>query len=190
MAFDYIENDAILRGYINLVIYNNWKIEDCLRQHGLLHESPEIDKIFVVNVDNLHWIILTNIDPTNKQSFDNYYDWGNSYQQNWYVYDSMNDPNNFQATSRILKLFNPEKAWEKVNLVNVEKQVGSSDCGLICIAYVQMLAISKDPYKLKFDQQKMRNIYNNFINYNYLTEFESIEIVNKEKCLNSILVTW
>ena len=36
---------------------------DFVRQNGAFHESPELDQIFVVNVKNVHWVLLTNIDP-------------------------------------------------------------------------------------------------------------------------------
>ncbi|CAF1032229.1 unnamed protein product, partial [Brachionus calyciflorus] len=49
-AFDEIEKSALIRGYINLAIVNNLKMEDCIRQNRFLHESPELDKIYVVNI--------------------------------------------------------------------------------------------------------------------------------------------
>ncbi|CAF0950217.1 unnamed protein product [Brachionus calyciflorus] len=85
-AFDEIEKSALFR-YINLAIVNNWKMEDCIRQNGFLHESPELDKIYVVNVNNVHWKVLTNIDPQNREPNDCFYNFDNNQwcQQNWYV---------------------------------------------------------------------------------------------------------
>ena len=136
-----------------------------------------------INVNNLHWIVLTNMNPTMEKSSDMFFEWGKSIQQDWYVYDSLNDPRNCQATSRILKLIYPEKNWEKVHLVEVEQQEGSNDCGLFCIAYVQMLAASKDPFKYKLDQSKLRANYNFFIQNAYLLDFDAEEIFNKQKSL-------
>ncbi|CAF1064293.1 unnamed protein product [Brachionus calyciflorus] len=167
-------------------------MEDCIRQNGLLHELPELDKIYVVNVNNVHWIVLTNIDPQNREPNDCFYNFDNNQwcQQNWYVYDSLNNPNNCQATSSILRLIYPERKGIKVHLVNVEPQVGQNDCGLFAISYAQVLSYGRDPYNYRFNQSKMRETYNFFINYDSFPTFEFFEISNKSKILNEIVVNF
>ncbi|RNA32963.1 hypothetical protein BpHYR1_002464 [Brachionus plicatilis] len=132
LAIDFIEKRAILRGFLNLTMYNNWKIEECKRHNYLLHESPEVDKKFILNVKNSHWILLTNINPTKSSANNQWFDleWGYTNDQEWFVYDCMNDPSNCQVASEIFRLMYPQKIWEKVNLVAVEEQVGINDCGL------------------------------------------------------------
>ncbi|CAF1083075.1 unnamed protein product [Brachionus calyciflorus] len=141
LAIDYIEKTAVFRGYQNLTVYNNWKIEEATRNNFFLHESPEIDKIFILNVKNIHWIVLTNINPQ-ISSYPNYFnEWNDTSHQEWYVYDSMSDPNNCCDASQVFQMMYPQKNWEKVNLVNVEQQIGSNDCGLICLANAQIKKI-------------------------------------------------
>ncbi|CAF1020303.1 unnamed protein product, partial [Brachionus calyciflorus] len=63
LAVDFIEKNSALRGFNNLTIYNNWKIDESIRNNFFLQESPEINKIFILNVNSVHWIVLTNINP-------------------------------------------------------------------------------------------------------------------------------
>ncbi|CAF0810140.1 unnamed protein product [Brachionus calyciflorus] len=54
--------------------------------------DPKNDKIFVVNVNNNHWILLTNIDPieqevqTSMESNEHL----ETSRKNWFIYDSLN----------------------------------------------------------------------------------------------------
>ncbi|RNA30040.1 hypothetical protein BpHYR1_011591 [Brachionus plicatilis] len=78
LAFDSIQNHS---RNTCLSIANNWRVEEIIRNKFLMQESPEIDKIFVDNVNNMHWILLTNINPLDAE-----------YKQRleWFVYDSLN----------------------------------------------------------------------------------------------------
>ncbi len=46
-----------------------------------------------------------------------------------------------------------------VQVIRVQQQQGTRDCGLIAIAYAVHLANNKDPSKVKFTQAKMREHY-------------------------------
>ncbi|RNA38464.1 hypothetical protein BpHYR1_047572 [Brachionus plicatilis] len=129
-----------------LSIANNWRVEEIIRNKFLMQESQEIDKIFVANVNNMHWILITNINPLDAE-------YKQRLEQEWFVYDSLNNINNCMATSHIVKLFYPEQNFHKIIMVQVEQQEGTNDCGLFAIAYAQLLANGKDPYNNKFDQR-------------------------------------
>ncbi|RNA38240.1 hypothetical protein BpHYR1_049363 [Brachionus plicatilis] len=161
LAFDSIQSHS---RNTCLSIANNWRVEEIKRNKFLMQESPEIDKIFVANVTNMHWILLTNINPLDAE-------YKQRLEQEWFMYDSLNNINNCMATSQILKLFYPERNFHKINMVQVEQQEGSNDCGLFAIAYAQLLANGKDPYNYKFDQRLMRVAYNSFIKYGFLYDF-------------------
>ncbi|CAF1107203.1 unnamed protein product [Brachionus calyciflorus] len=118
------------------------------------------------------------------------FNWGATGQQEWCVYDSMNNETNCQAASQVFRLMYPDKSWQKVNLVHVESQTGTNDCGLFVIAYAQMLTYSKDPAFFKINQASMREKYNFFSKYGYLEEFESLELNNEEKKIKSVIVRW
>ncbi|RNA05629.1 hypothetical protein BpHYR1_005441 [Brachionus plicatilis] len=92
-AFDYIQ---IYSRNSFLYIANDWKCEKLIRNNFLIRESPEMDKIFIVNVNNLHWINLTNIIHSESEN-------NQSLEQNWFVYDSMNNIRNCMATAQIFK---------------------------------------------------------------------------------------
>ena len=47
----------------------------------------------------------------------------------------------------------------EINIVNMQKQVGSSDCGLFAIACAFELSNGNDPAKIQFDLTKMRYDY-------------------------------
>ena len=107
-------------------------------------------------------------------------------EENWFVYDSMNNETNCQATSQIFRLLYPQKQSVKVNLVNVEQQIGSNDCGLFIIAYAQFLATSREPAYYKFNQSTMREKFNYFAKYNYLEDFDAVQVENKVRNVKSI----
>ena len=180
LAFDSIQSHSRNKC---LSIANNWRVEEIIRNKYILQKSPEIDKIFVVNVKNMHWILLTNINPLDagfKQIL----------EQEWFVYDSLNNINNCMATSQILKLFYPELNFLKINMVQVEPQEGSNECGLFTIAYAQLLANGKDPYNYKFDQRLMRVAYNSFIKYGFSYDFYAEVLSDKQKVIFPFNVFW
>ncbi|RNA00130.1 hypothetical protein BpHYR1_021153 [Brachionus plicatilis] len=61
-----------------------------------------------------------------------------------------------------------ESNYQKVNLVNVEPQVGPNDCGLFCEAYDQMLAYGRDPFSIKLECDKHSIFLLNLILYKIL----------------------
>ncbi|RNA00159.1 hypothetical protein BpHYR1_008590 [Brachionus plicatilis] len=83
----------------------------------------------------------------------------------------------------------PEKKGEKDNLVHVQPQVGSNDCGLFAIAFAQLISNSKNPAFFKFNQATMREKFNFFVNY-VLTppiKWREIFLVGNQKCLKEKL---
>ncbi|RNA25855.1 ac transposable element-derived 3, partial [Brachionus plicatilis] len=116
LALDYKSKRAIFRGHFNLSIIELWKIDECMRNNFFLQASPDVDKIFFVNVSSVHWILLTNINPTNISPSDKYYGWDQTIEEEWYVYDSMNNINNVYEASHIFRLLYPNKNCEKVSM--------------------------------------------------------------------------
>ncbi|CAF0938639.1 unnamed protein product [Brachionus calyciflorus] len=41
-------------------------------------------------------------------------EWNDTSYQEWYIYDSMNDPNNCCAASQVFQMIYPQKNWEKL----------------------------------------------------------------------------
>ncbi|CAF1086180.1 unnamed protein product [Brachionus calyciflorus] len=63
LALDFLERQTLMRGNLNMLIWNNWKIEYAMRTNANIHDNSENDQIFILNVNNSHWILVTNIDP-------------------------------------------------------------------------------------------------------------------------------
>ena len=63
----------------------------------------------------------------------------------------------------LLRLFSSGSAFFYSSLtavvkhVDVQRQVGSSDCGLMAIAFTVSLCSGLDPHTLKYDQSKLRS---------------------------------
>ena len=70
------------------------------------------------------------------------------------VYDSLYDSIDSETAQIILNLFANNHL--KLEMVNVQKQVGPNDCGLFSIANAVQLAKKSDPSKIKYIQRAMR----------------------------------
>ncbi|RNA06198.1 hypothetical protein BpHYR1_029090 [Brachionus plicatilis] len=87
-------------------IANNWRVEEIIRNKFLMQESPEFGKIFVVNFNNMHWILLTYINPLDAE-------YKQRLEQEWFVNDILSDkqketfPFNYLLTVAYKVLDNP-----------------------------------------------------------------------------------
>ncbi|CAF0762146.1 unnamed protein product [Brachionus calyciflorus] len=152
--------------------------------------DPTIDQIFVVNVENRHRILLTNIDPSvqeqNYNSIESYEEMS-TISRKWFIYDSLNDQKNSFATKPVLKFLYPEREFHHVSMVEVIPQVDSNDCGLFTIAYAYVLSRRNDPSNLRYDQSSMRKKFNDLIKFNYLYEFDFSEVSKSRNVFPLIL---
>jgi hypothetical protein len=57
----------------------------------------------------------------------------------------------------IADLIKTEKEEIQINMLNVQMQVGSADCGLFALAFTTAIVHGHDPTELYFDQWKMRS---------------------------------
>ncbi|CAF0992704.1 unnamed protein product [Brachionus calyciflorus] len=179
-ALDFIDsnfNQLFSDSRINFV--RTWEVEKWVREKKLIHDDPNVDQIFILNANNNHWFVLTNINPINQLYF--YDSYGQIVNRRWFMYDSTNNQLNSKAISPIFKIIYPDYPNYAVNMVEVVQQNGSNDCGLFALAFVYAIASKKDPKALKFDQLNMRYNYNLFIKSGFLFEFKSEEIKKDEK---------
>ena len=73
------------------------------------------------------------------------------------VFDSLNPPSVDDNTETIIaSLLFTRSANIKINMMNVARQKGSTDCGLYAVAILTCLAFGIDPTKLIFDQAALR----------------------------------
>ena len=123
-------------------------------QHGLqdtlildkcdLYRSSNEDFVQVINVAGKHWICASNrFSPPGMV----------------YVYDSLPSCsiNSSSLHRQIATIMKAEDAAFIVKHVDVQRQLGSSDCGLMAIAFAASLCSGLDPHTLKYDQSKLRS---------------------------------
>ncbi|RNA32562.1 hypothetical protein BpHYR1_015126 [Brachionus plicatilis] len=69
--------------------------------------DPNPDHIFILNVNNNHWVLLTNIDPCEQVETEILFELN---PRKWFFYDSMNNSANSFATKSILKFLYPNES--------------------------------------------------------------------------------
>ena len=75
------------------------------------------------------------------------------------MYDSLFTELDQESTDIILRIFqsyNREKMAVTIVMKNMQRQEGSTDCGLFAIAVMASLAHKEDPSSITYDQNKMR----------------------------------
>ena len=123
-------------------------------QHGLQntlvldkydrYQSSNEDFVQLVNVAGKHWVCTSNrLSPPGMV----------------YVYDSLPScsVNSSSLHRQIAAIMKTEDAAFVVKHVDVQRQVGSSDCRLMAIAFAVSLCSGLDPHTLKYDQSKLRS---------------------------------
>ena len=123
-------------------------------QHGLQdtlaldkydrYQSSNEDFVQLINVAGNHWVCASNrLSPPGIV----------------HVYDSQPSCsiNSSSLHRQIAAIMKTEDASFTVKHVDVQRQVGSSDCGLFAIVFATSLCSGLDPHTLKYDQSKMRS---------------------------------
>jgi len=88
-----------------------------------------------------HWIVLSTI-GCDKEAVN--------------VYDSLYPSVNEETETIIARLLFSASANIQINMMNVSKQQGTTDCGIYAIATLTALAFGSDPSQMVFDQTALR----------------------------------
>ena len=72
------------------------------------------------------------------------------------IYDMLFSKLDAEGRTTVKQMFGL-KQMKCINMVNVQKQEGSRDCGLFAIAMMTSLAYDEDPSAITYDQSKMRS---------------------------------
>lgn len=184
-----IKNEWLTNGHINayqMLIYDKFKKKgfegfihpakfesisnDFYLNPQTIHQQPFVT---VLNAGKTHWITLTN--------YNIFFSARNKSLGIWFIYDSLNNPEYYLDTIKpALKRLNISSII-KVMACDMVKQSGSSDCGLFALGYAIAICESKDPSKLVFKQNLMRNHFNEVLQSKILKQFEYEEIENTNK---------
>ena len=115
------------------------------------------NQVFVIMANKNHWVILSNIQFP-LACYVASYDEEERERINCFMSDALNDPSHAQsAESALAKLF-PEQNGHKIQMVRVEQQTASNDCGLFVCAYAELLSHGHDPSQCTYIQVQLRTI--------------------------------
>ena len=119
----------------------------CSERNGMFKVLPSRSKfIQILNVSNSHWITVSNI----GESFELISD---AVQ----IYDSGRPmKTNFTTKSMICSFLKPRSKKLFFDIMNVDGQTNSFDCGVYAIAYATHLAFGIDPVPFRWDYKNLR----------------------------------
>ena len=100
------------------------------------------DSIQILHTRGNHWIAISTINC--EQGTD------------VYLYDSLYSELSIDTQVILAKLVRTSKSVLYVNVVNVQRQSGTSDCGLFAIANITHIAFGLNPCMYMFKQEAMR----------------------------------
>lgn len=147
--------------YPNVTYYYNYKLSKDLLdlertgKHISINFENTKNLIIILNVNNEHWITVTNIEIEKDIE-----------ATRIFVYDSLNNSNYLKGLKPLFRLMYPNEHYKYVNLVKIKKefqQKGSSDCGLFALAYAKTLSENEQPAFVNYDQDQLRYEYNRFL---------------------------
>ena len=109
----------------------------------------------VIHSRNNHWIVASTLDCRNNEVK---------------VFDSLYSSVDEETQATILNLFEINGQL-KLNILNLQKQRGGSDCGLFAVAVATALAFGVDPTAVNFQQNEMRGHLSNCFQEGLMTVF-------------------
>ena len=115
--------------------------------------------IQILNVGRSHWIVVSNVGC--KKAVVN-------------IYDSAYNFLSLNTKKQICSLWQPSSDQVEFQLVNVQRQPNSSDCGLFAIANATELAHGRDPLLCMWDACQMREHLFNCLEIRKIEQFPLI----------------
>ena len=115
--------------------------------------------IQILNVERSHWIVVSNVGC--KKAVVN-------------IYDSAYNFLSLNTKKQICSLWQPSSDQVEFQLVNVQRQPNSSDCGLFAIANATELAHGRDPLLCMWDACQMREHLFNCLEIRKIEQFPLI----------------
>ena len=111
----------------------------------LMWRSNTKDFVQIINLNNLHWVCVSNIGCP-----DNTID----------VYDSLpsNSVGSKSLQEQVAAIIHTEEKSFELRFINVQRQCGSSDCALFAIANSTALCLGEDPHRIRYNQKDMRKL--------------------------------
>ena len=134
--------------------------------------------IQVHNISGSHWVCTSNIE-CNQNSVN--------------VYDSMPicSIESMSLKKQLAAILQTDANTFEVNFINVQRQIGTDDCGLFGIAHATLLCFGSDPYLLKYDQRQMRDHLYNCYEKRSMTPFPQKGVpprANRQRVLTTLSI--
>ena len=120
--------------------------------------------IQILNVERSHWIVVSNVGC--KKAVVN-------------IYDSAYNFLSLNTKQQICSLWQPSSDQVEFQLVNVQRQPNSSDCGLFAIANATELAHGRDTMLCMWDTCQMREHLFNCLEMGKIEQFPLI----RQRCI-------
>jgi hypothetical protein len=120
--------------------------------------------IACVNVNQNHWVTLTNIDVQTVVSPS-----VTTINKPVYLYDSLNDNRYLEFLEPLLSsMFKERNSFHVYKVHSFYPQISGNDFGLFALAYALMLCQSQEPSLVQFNQDTMRQSFNDCVERNML----------------------
>ena len=103
-----------------------------------------------------HWVAATN---------------KNCRQGVFLVYDSLRLLLNVDVKQQLAAMCHAPTPALEVQSMNVTRQAGSGDCGLLALAYATSVCLGQDPVNLVYDQENLRKHFLKCVNDDKITAF-------------------
>ena len=126
-------------------------------------------KIFVqiLHVNHNHWVTISTVNcgPNTVK-----------------IYDTMHEELSMESKTVIADLLQTSERYIKLEYVNVQRQIGGADCGLLAIAIATAICCGQHPELLEIEQDKAREHLKSSFEQKLLNPFPS-RPVSREPCI-------
>ena len=147
-------NDAIIFAAQSLLaiqtkgIFSGFQSTQLCKKEALFKPVPPGAFIQILHIAGCHWAVASNIDVQSA---------GGSHNDTVGIYDS-GRPSNVtkKATKMICSFFKCSSDALHFDLINVETQTNTHDCGVFAVAMATELALGGDPASCRWDTKKIR----------------------------------
>lgn len=142
-----------------------WQSTQCQKREGLFHPIPSRSSfVQLLHVAASHWVVASNIDIR-----------GGYYSDTVCIYDSERSLSISSSTKRIICSFVKVVSDAiRFDLINVQGQPNSYDCGVFALACATELAHGTDPVLCRWDGERMRQHLIQCLESGYLTHFPTL----------------
>ena len=135
--------------------------------HTLAFDIHRTDFMQILHDGSSHWLLVTNIGGKANEAF---------------VYDSLYSSISMSTKLQIASILASQANQISVVMVNCQRQMGSSDCGLFAVAFATALAQGLKPENFTFIQGDMRKHLYNCLSSGKLSMFPT----KPRKCLYKV----